>query len=251
MASKKVTAAIAALSEAFGEFSEAVALEAGKAADIAEAMPGKKKKPAADDDDDDEDSKPDPAAKAKALKQLAKLDLDEADRPTMKPIADALGIDVQGKKTTEVRAALADALKSGGKKTKPAADDDDDEEPAKKKKKPAADDDDEDEKPKKKKKPAADDDDDDDVEFPDTKTMKKEVRIFTKANKKGIMKRDPDFFDDSEDSDDDDMLRLHQILADEDELKKTWKENVAPLHANNDKAWKKTVKMAEDADDDE
>jgi hypothetical protein len=260
MASKKVTAALAALTEAFEGFVEAVAQEAGNAADIAEAMPSKKGKKPADEDDDDDEKEVDPAAKKKALKQLAALDLDEADRPTMKPIADALGIDVQGKKTTEVRAALAEALKGGGKTSKSKADDDDDddddEKPAKKpaKKKPAADDDedDDDEKPKAKgkKKPADDDDEEDDseVEYPDAKTMKKEVRIFTKANKKGILKRDPEFFDDSEDGDED-MLRLHQILGDEDELKKCWKDNIAALHENGDKAWKKTVKAAEAADE--
>jgi hypothetical protein len=127
----------------------------------------------------------------KVQKQLADLELDEATRPELKEIAEAIGLDTQGKKASELREMLAPH-----KEDKPAA-------AATAPAKSAA------------------------VQYPDLKTMKKEFRLFAKVNHDNIVQDIPEYFNEDEDADDP-TERLHQTLADEDALKTQWKDNVWP-----------------------
>jgi hypothetical protein len=241
--SKRLKAATEALTDAFTELVSAVLSDAGNGADLTEAMPSSRKAKA--DADDDE---ADPADRAKALKELAKEDLTEMARPDMKPYAVRLGVYKEGVKSDELRDILQSLLDKAAKGKK-KDDDEDDEKPAKGKKKAAAkDDDDEDEPPAKKKKGAAKADDDDE-DLPDLKTMKKDIKIFSAANKASILDRDPKFFS-GKDAAEGKEPRLHQILADDELLTETWTDNVKELK-DDPKAWAKAVAKAEAADEDD
>ena len=154
--------------------------------------------------------------------------------PEMLPIAKALSVDVGGKTTVEVQAALKE-IKAGGGSSQ--SDDEEEETPKSSKSDKSA----------KGKKDADEDDDDasdDDVEYPEVKVMKKQIRMWANfpAHKEEIEENiGPEYYDEDDDATNP-AERLHQTLADLDTLKEQWKDNVHPMIE--DGSWKKVEKHA-------
>lgn len=213
-----ISQGFAALAESIGEEAEETPRPTAASSKVTPIAAGRSNKGTTKESKDKEDSPAASSAKggsvqdSKALAELKALDLDEVTRPEMLPLAKKLGVEVQGKTTAEIRDALR-LLVAGGGSGSASSDDED-----------------------------AASGDSGEVEYPDVKTMKKQMKAWAQAHKKLLDENiGPEYFDDTDDAENP-AERLHQTLADEEVLKEQWKDNVWPMIQ--DGSWKKIEKTA-------
>jgi hypothetical protein len=185
------------------------AIPAAKAAPVKPTLVKKTATPAPDEDEDDDEApavpKADGAAAAKARAALAKLDIDEAGRPELKELADALGLKTEGLKGAELRDLMRQVQSAGGKKVVPAA---------------------------KGAKPA---------KGPSVAEMKDDLEVFFRANAEALGE---EFFakPGKKEQYDSESPKSALILADDELVVEYWNDNVKPEKESGD--WDATVEAA-------
>jgi hypothetical protein len=198
-----------------------------KVADDDDEKPSRSLKAPAKKDDDDEDEKP--AKKVKGIPDDD--DLQELDRAELKSLAEKNDLDPAGKARGDLIKMLQEARdgkKAGGKK-KTDDDDDDDEKPAKGKKK--------------------DEEEEEEVEYPGKKEMKADLEVFFKLNR-DLLKSNGFYGGKPQKGVEKAPITYEALMADLDEIKEAWKDNVHPeIESGNWTKMKKEAAKIEDDDD--